>query len=192
MRPQHLEQYTIHVCVCFSCVINRRSQVQFESTFLNKVGQALLTLTFFSEAMLASSGCFSVSTEPLWEATGLLFLAYYSLSGHRRLQCPQNLPFKVPKYQPLQDSDAVFLPLSSSQTSPGYFGPRVSCHGSLSLVPIPKVKRERERESETLVQPGFITSGLVCHWGSSHPPDTRCPFWCSKDGHRGPNLSWHS
>lgn len=74
-------------CVCvFSCVINRRSQVQFESTFLNKVGQALLTLTFFSEAMLASSGCFSVSTEPLREATGLLFLAYYSLSGHRRLQ----------------------------------------------------------------------------------------------------------
>lgn len=39
-----------------SCVLNGSSDVQFESVFLNKVGQPLLTLTFFSEAMFASSG----------------------------------------------------------------------------------------------------------------------------------------
>lgn len=127
------------------CVINQSSQVHFESTFLNKVGQPLLTLTFFSETMLASSGCFSVSTEQLSEATGLLFLGYFGLSGHLWLQpspCPQNLRFEaqisaVPGYR------RMFLPLSSLQASPGYFGPRVSCRSSQSLVLIPKVKRER-------------------------------------------------
>lgn len=86
-----------------------------------------------------------MSTEQLREATGLLFLGYFSLTGHLGWQpspCPLNLRFEaqtsaVPGYR------RVFLLLSSSQASLGYFGPRMSYRGSLSLVLVPKVKRER-------------------------------------------------
>lgn len=60
----------------------------------------------------------------------------------------------------------VFLPLSSSQASLGYFGPRASCRGSLSLVLVPKVKGERETRSSSLVsspQDWYATGYPVIH-----------------------------
>lgn len=151
-------------------VSNHRSQVQFESTFPNKVGQPLLTLTFFSETRLASSGCFSVSAEPLREATGLLFFGSFSLSEHLCLQpppCPQNLSFEA-QISAVPGSRRVFLPLSSSQASLGYFGPRVCCRSSLSLVRLPTVKRERPARR-----------GWCHHFRTGMPPGVQSSTWHS-------------
>lgn len=87
------------------------------------------------------------------------------------------------KYQHFQHTDACFSAAVTLAGVIGLFWATCELRGSLSLVLIPKVKRERGN---------FITSGLVCHWVSSHPPDTPCPFSYTKDGHQGPNLPWLS
>lgn len=91
--------------MCLSLMETHISDVRFESMFLNKVGQPLLTLTFFSETVLASSGCFRVSTEQLGEAAGVSPLAILACLRACRSRRPTISGLR-PKYQQFPDKVA--------------------------------------------------------------------------------------
>lgn len=70
-----------------------------------------------------------------------------------RVTASDNLRFEA-QISTVPGQRRAVLPLSSSQASLGYFGPRVSGRGGLSLVLIPQVKRETRSARPVSSPPG--------------------------------------
>lgn len=121
-----------------SSVLNGSSDVQFESAFLNKVGQPLLTLTF-SEAMFASSGV---------------------------LQCFAHLRFAGHRVHPQTQTRGPAAVILAGVTRLFW----TACE--LPRWPVIRAHSPSEKRNP-ITEAGFTTSGPVCHWVSSHPPDTQ-------------------